>query len=279
MGNKSIKNVNILYNDLNLFWKAYEKSYPTFKPHIFEELYFSKASPPVKSMYIPFFIQNVNNLTNTLKRNVNYFNVLKKKQKITQSIEDKINESFNLLLKLYPKTIFPDIFFVIGNFSTAGAFMNDFLFISLEMFPDEKQVADGVETFSFEDLIVVIMHEIIHLQQNFAQDKSLLAACIKEGSADFITELVLGINPSKTIYEKVTRKEKLLKKFKSEMHSLKYHNWLYSCDINQERDQGYWIGYEITKSYFNNVTNKTKALNEILNITDFHKFLLDSKFY
>jgi hypothetical protein len=38
----------------------------------------------------------------------------------------------------------------------------------------------------------VIAHESIHYQQNYPDDRSLLAASIKEGSADFLAEMISG---------------------------------------------------------------------------------------
>ncbi|TMI66321.1 MAG: hypothetical protein E6H07_10615 [Bacteroidetes bacterium] len=45
---------------------------------------------------------------------------------------------------------------------------------------------------------------------------------------------------------------------------------------SRPKDLGYWMGYKITKAYYTKATDKTKAIQEILNIKDFTSFLADS---
>lgn len=277
MYNYSSEDSNLSFFDLEIFWDAYNSSYPKFNPKTMQELYFNKASCKAKTMYIPFFIQNINNLTEVIKANVHYFNSLKNTKDIILKKECEIKNAFCKLLSIYPEAIMPEILFVVGIFRSAGAFMNGNLFISVEMFSEKPQIINNVETLSYAGIIDVIMHEIIHFQQHNYHDNSLLATCINEGSADFITELILGRHPSQNTHNIATKdQKKLWNKFKDFMFKKNYHNWLYTSDNNISNDLGYWIGYKIVKSFYNKRKDKTKAIKDILNIQNYHAFLLES---
>ncbi|MGY0037835.1 gliding motility protein GldB-related protein [Pedobacter sp. NJ-S-72] len=43
-------------------------------------------------------------------------------------------------------------------------------------------------------------------------------------------------------------------------------------------DLGYYIGFKITQSYYQNSKYKKEAINEILNVKDFKSFLEKSKY-
>ena len=63
------------------------------------------------------------------------------------------------------------------------------------------------------------------------------------------------------------RKE-LWEKFQKEMLTQETKNWLYNGNDapNGVADLGYFIGYEICKSYYKNAKNKKKAINEMLKL-------------
>jgi hypothetical protein len=45
---------------------------------------------------------------------------------------------------------------------------------------------------------------------------------------------------------------------------------------DRQSDLGYWMGYRITKSYYDRSPDKRKALNDIFHIRDFGRFLVES---
>lgn len=47
-------------------------------------------------------------------------------------------------------------------------------------------------------------------------------------------------------------------------------------DKSRPKDLGYWMGYKITKAYYDKMENKERAIDDILNITDFGEFLQKS---
>ncbi|HXJ98406.1 MAG TPA: hypothetical protein VNJ50_06130, partial [Gelidibacter sp.] len=47
---------------------------------------------------------------------------------------------------------------------------------------------------------------------------------------------------------------------------------------NRPADLGYYLGYQITESYYNNSDNKKQAIKEILEMKNAEKFLEKSKY-
>jgi uncharacterized protein YjaZ len=105
----------------------------------------------------------------------------------------------------------------------------------------------------------------------------LLAACIKEGAADFLAELISGKHINQHVHEFANPKEKeLWLEFKDRMDKKEYTGWLYSSAKGRPNDLGYWMGYKITKAYYDQAQDKKAAIREILTIKNFNSFLTQS---
>ena len=191
---------------------------------------------------------------------------------------DRFYECFDNLKKIYPEAVFPDVYFVIGAKNSGGTAFNEGLIIGAEMFGKEKNDFKPVIDIDLVDEVVA--HELIHFQQKYAQNNTLLAQCIREGSADFICELIAGSHSNTKIHEYGNgHARELWNEFVIEMNGTNWTNWLYSSkDKSRPKDLGYWIGYKITRAYYTNAVDKIKAIQEILNIKDFNSFLADSKY-
>lgn len=137
-------------------------------------------------------------------------------------------------------------------------------------------------------ILFLTAHELVHTQQNLnnSGNTNLLGLCLKEGSADFIAELLLKKKVEAPYIEYGLKNQcKIWNKFKVEMNSYDYQNWLSNTATIKDKpaDLGYFIGYIITKNYYKNSLNKKKAIKDILtldytdkNATD--EFLKDSKY-
>jgi hypothetical protein len=102
------------------------------------------------------------------------------------------------LKELYPNAVFPPVYFVIGTLNSGGTSSNDGLIIGTEMYgltPETptNELDDWLKTVikPVADVPHTVAHELIHFQQKYDVG-NLLAASIKEGSADFIAQLISG---------------------------------------------------------------------------------------
>lgn len=129
-------------------------------------------------------------------------------------------------------------------------------------------------------ILDIVIHELIHIEQNTAPANTLLARSINEGAADFISELVLGYNLNARIHEYGNAHEKeLWEKFRKQMDGENTEEWLYNgFDPNRgyPQDLGYYMGYRICQAYYQKAADKKQAVKDILEIQDFNAFLAKS---
>ncbi|WP_316752716.1 DUF2268 domain-containing putative Zn-dependent protease [Pedobacter gandavensis] len=254
--------------DITNFWTAFDKSDPESQINPFDELYVKPGSPGLQA-FIKGRIENPASLLNTVReRKLEYVKARENSLKMAEH-EKQSRAAFLALKYLYPKAVFPNVYFVIGRFNSGGH-------------SNPKGLIIGAEMIQSADVPYMVAHELIHYQQDSIPKKNmnLLAACINEGSADFIGELISGGGPNRGTHHYGNANEaKLWDEFKAIMDDREdSHDWMYNYKPKNgyPPDLGYWIGYKITEAYYAKASDKKKAISDILHIKDFEKFLNDS---
>jgi hypothetical protein len=77
-----------------------------------------------------------------------------------------------------------------------------------------------------------------------------------------------------------TGREKMLWfEFKKDMRRNDLSKWIYNLGVIKDRpaDLGYYIGYKICETYYNHMSDKRKAIKNIIEMKDFEKFLDDEQ--
>ena len=274
---KNPRDAKFYTTDIINFWKVFDETNPGFEATTFQQKYIDVGSKGLKG-FIKNRIENGNNLSKTIKANLNYYEAIRESSLSIDKKRERFYECFDNLKKIYPEAVFPDVYFVIGAKNSGGTAFNEGLIIGAEMFGKDKNDFKPVIDIDYVDEVVA--HELIHFQQKYAQNNTLLAQCIREGSADFICELIAGSHSNTKIHEYGnTHARELWNEFVIQMNGTNWGNWLYSSkDKSRPKDLGYWIGYKIARAYYTNAVDKIKAIQEILNIKDFNSFLADSKY-
>jgi uncharacterized protein YjaZ len=237
----------------------------------YASLRFDSAAGLVERIYgSPKFYQKLlETLTNT------DFNALSK------SFQVPINK----FIRLYDRAIIPNIYLLVGGIGNGSTPGKTGLLIGLDSyllcFKDRSKIVG---------LDAGIAHELIHFNQSFIAndslasliDNNLLAQIIKEGSADFLGELLSG-KVEHCNLEMYQWGEAHIKQLWSELKidmkdSTKISKWLYNDQPDRPRSLGYFMGYKITKAYYNKAKDKKQAIKEILNIRHdkFYEFLAKS---
>ena len=261
--------------DITGFWKVFDEASPDLSATTFQEKYIDVGSKGLKG-FIKNRIENGKHLAKTVKDNLDYYKAIRESSLSIDNKKERFYECFNNLKKIYSEAVFPDVYFVIGAKNSGGTAFSDGLIIGAEMFGKETNDFKPVIDIDYVDEVVA--HELIHFQQNYAANNTLLAQCIREGAADLLCELIAGSHTNLKIYEYGNAHTKeLWNEFTAQMNGTSWTNWLYySKDKSRPKDLGYWVGYKITKAYYNKAEDKTKAIQEILNIKDFKSFLANS---
>ncbi len=279
--NKNPLATEIVTSDLDNFWIALDKAGPDVNPDAIDKYYLKPGSKGIKG-FMKMRIKDSESLAKVIKEHTKYYHSIKPSVDSIAGMKKQIIDALVKLKDLYPEAIFPPVYFVIGALNSGGTSSDDGLIIGAEMYGMTPQTPKD-ELSSWHKTVIkpvnqiphIVAHELIHFQQHY-DGGTLLEACIKEGAADFIAELISGKHINEQVHDFANPKEKeLWEEFKTKMDQKDYKGWLYSSGSKEGRpnDLGYWMGYKITKAYYDQASDKKIAIKEILNIKNFHKFL------
>lgn len=297
-------NKNIYTLDIKQFWEMYDNlkfcKTTSDSIHTIQTQYLDRATnglkqfAKVRDFSAEMFLKRI-------WKYKNYYNSIRQNSFIVYELNNSIDSIANNLKKIYPNTSNFKVAFVIGPMLAAGTISSNVLLIAAEMQTGDKTSdvreitnpnlkSDIVSTNNTIEIKAkleeTIAHELIHTQQKERNKEAcscpLLENIIKEGVASFIAEKNLG-RPNKTteyaIYGQKNEKA-LWNEMKSELCTNNYKNWLFNASSSKDRpgDLGYYIGYKIVESYYNQATNKQQAFIEMIEMDNPLLFLDKSKY-
>ena len=195
----------------------------------------------------------------------------------TDSAAAMTDSLFKAFGRLYTGARSVPVYFVVGTGISGGTTVG--LLHPVVLVAAERQ-------WSTAGTASTLVHEFIHAQQNspvlgaltggppFLRG-SVLRHSIKEGSADFLTDLLTGQVRHNAYAE--SHEGELWAAFRRDMHGSDYSRWLYNGQHpargDLPPDLGYWMGYRITKAFYDKASDKRGAIRDILNIRNFDDFL------
>lgn len=278
----------IITKDVHNFWKAYDlvTKDTSNAYNIYKKNYFDKASNGMED-YMGLKVKSIAHFIAHLNAHPKLYQTIRPNTLKVDEYKDEILQSFRNFKQLYAEAKFPDVYFVIGAFTSGGTVSPEGLLIGTNQMSygedvNTEEVVNKLRINKSETLPHVVAHELIHFQQDgLKNEKITLKYAIQEGMADFIGELISGKTANEKIFKWAKGKEKKIwKKFTKDMYNDRYSNWIANYNTVSEDsypDLGYWIGYQICKSYYENTSNKKQAIYDMLHIQDYKKFLADSK--
>jgi Predicted Zn-dependent protease (DUF2268) len=275
--------------DIKQFWIAYDKAMlDTANMYkIFKAEYFDKGSTGMND-YMVLKARNTKAFVKHIKERPKFYAAIRANTLKVDEFKNDFYASFKKLKTIYDQALFPDVYFVMGAFTSAGTVSEKGLLLGVNQMVKSKNIPTDELTLwqrngfgLLSDLKHTVAHELIHYQQDsLKSDTTTLYNCIMEGMADFIGELCSGKNANERIHIWAKGKEKKIwQRFLVDIYENKSENWVANSDqetTDNPSDQGYWIGYQICKAYYNKAKNKKQAVYEILHIQDYKKFLKDS---
>ena len=279
--------VRIITADIENFWQAYDQIGPgsTREDSVraFSEGYLGRASPGLAA-FVRMRLRDADGLLFALNRLPRYYAAVRPNTLRLHEQGPVIRASLRRLEALYPAATFPDIYLFVGGFSTQGTLAHEGLLIGAEMVAaDESTPMDELPPFMRDvtlttDVIpCIVVHELVHHQQDYAEDRSLLAQSLVEGVADFLTDQAVGCYPTAaaTYAWGDAREGALWAEFRGAMRGTDYAGWLYNGGEGGERPDnlGYWMGYQIAEAYYERAEDKGQAVSDLLHIRDHEAFL------
>lgn len=259
---------------------------------VIQELYLDRATPGLTAWVENFRIDALE-LAGTITRYPRFYDSLRDLEIRVLDLEAEIREAYARWTEIHPDAVFPPVYFFAGGLRAGGLAREVGLLIGADLYSQVPETP--LEEFErperireLERLPHLVSHELAHYQQFTAQGldryralyrdggRSLLGIAIREGSADFLAELTSGghINPAAHAYG-ARHEAELWEKFRREMHGEDGGEWLFVRPENGEwpQDLGYYFGYRITEHFFEGAENPMAAVQAILRVSDFRRFL------
>jgi hypothetical protein len=268
-----------VYDDVLLFIAAYEKlNAKSDSLGILQTEYLDRGTPGLK-MFIEKYDLTAERLVKAIQKHPEKYAGL---EDIPELLREKIplyREAFGKLKRCIPEAVYPPTYFLIEAYRGIGSGSIEGQLISVEKW-----------TRPLEDKRTLLIHELVHFQQVlavgydkyaklFGPEKNLLGLCIREGTAEFFADLVTGtITQDEAVTFTKKNEKKLWEWFRRQMHGRETGDWMWKKpeDPEQPYHVGYVMGYLIVESYYENAGEKTRAVQDIISVTDYPAFLQNS---
>ncbi|WET49758.1 Ig-like domain-containing protein [Chryseobacterium indologenes] len=266
----------IISTDIDNFWTAYDsiQKNKNNKSEILETLFLNKKTDGLRSfMEIKKFGKD--DYLRVIEKYPQFWNSIRPNTLIDSKKIKTVNHALRKLGKLYPNNSKGNIYYTIGALKSGGTTNNEDLLLGVEKITgNTSTVVSEFENENLRKMFLftnpsqlqqVTVHEFIHTFQKDGE-VNVLSKAIKEGSCDFIAELALNKKFTAQYLDYGFKNYETLKsEFKKEMFSKKFENWFYNNNANHP-DLGYFVGYVISKKYYENSTDKRAAVKNIIEL-------------
>ena len=288
----------VFTSDIDNFWIAYDSirstKDSTEQLRYINDLYINKGTPGLHA-FMKARDYSAARWVSLINQYPKFWNSIRPNTLRSRTMASEIDKSIRTLKALYPLLREAKIYFTIGGLRSGGTTTGNMVLIGTEIasgtaatdvseFPD-KWLAGVFKTQDTANIVPLNIHEYVHTQQ-LGESNSLLSQCLREGACDFITELVMGrpLTNNYIVYGNAHEQE-LKDQFKKEMYTSYYRNWLYNgASARTVADLGYFMGYAINKAYYQQASDKQKAVRDIIelkyaNNAEVEKFVKESGYY
>ena len=270
----------LITSDIDHFYDAFDlaRKDTTNAEQIFKEYYFKKGSKGLKDFY-KTKIQSREKFSEFVLAFEDYYQSIRNDITNLKDLENQIKLNFQEFEKLYHDAKFPDVYFLVGKYQSNGTISKNGLLIGTEILArtphsDTASWNDDILRISMKrkHIPVTVSHELVHFNQDKMKDgNTLLWKSIREGSAEFIGELISGETDAN--YQDFKGKElEIWKDFKKDKSKSIWKSWQQESD-SRPKNAGYWAGYMICKAYYEKIGDKEKAVRDILSIQEYPDFL------
>ncbi len=292
------KSKTIFTSDIDNFWNAYDQIKKTDdfsqKLSLINTLYIDKGTPGLKA-FMKARDYNDTVYVKAIDEYPKFWNSIRPNTLTIKKRFGDLNNAVTRLKQLYPGLKEAGMYFTIGGLRAGGTTEGNMVLVGAEIGTGTPatDISELKEDWlkalfagqSLDNIVFLNIHEYIHTQQHGASN-TVLGYSIKEGSCDFIAELVLN-KPLHTKYRSYGEAHavEVKDRFKKEMFTNNFSNWLHNGQKKGESaDLGYYVGYEICKAYYQQAKDKKQAVKDIieLNYDDdkaVEDFLNQSKFF
>ena len=284
----------IVTEDITRFWAALDASTPDSLASVLQRDYFDPATPGLQD-FLGIKIGSVERMARAVNAHPRFYASIRPSTLRIADAEPEIRAAFRRMEALYPDATFPDVYFVVGAMSAGGTASQRGLLIGAEfsgrtpdMPLDELGPWYRAVISPVEEAPLIVAHELIHYQQDFGvSEQTLLVGALREGSADYLGEMISGGNIDAHIHAWADPQEEAVWcAFQAEMDGDDTSDWIANgasenCPAGLDYgDLGYYVGYKIAEAYHERARaagrDDSDVVRAILHLDDARAFLAES---
>jgi hypothetical protein len=265
-------------SDVDLFYRIYDASHGSPDGDILQRDYIDAGSDGVRQ-FVPHRIKSGADLADGIAKNREVYEQARSCMQVLPGVKVKLAGAFRRLAAIDPQATFPPVTILIGRNNSGGTTGKSGVLIGLEVVCRSTWLqADPAER-----LYHLIAHEYGHVEQfSDGEDTppgTVLEQSLREGSAELIAELISG-QVSNVQLQRWTRghEREIKRQFLAEQDSKDLSSWLYNGVGTREHpgDLGYWVGWRISKAFYERAVDKRLALERLLELKDPKAILAES---
>jgi hypothetical protein len=185
-------------------------------------------------------------------------------------IRERLALAFVKLLDIYPQAQKPPVTILISRgkpMAIAGPGKG--VQVALEAMCSEtaaKYLGADID----DRFVNVIAHEYIHVQQPPERaNPTVLERALEEGIAEFVGELISGGLSNVAVHASARGREaEIENKFAADKDNRDLSAWFDNTTAENVGQLGYWVGYRIARSYYQQASDKRSAIREMLQVSD-----------
>lgn len=284
------RQARLVTSDIDRFWRAYDLAAQdtAHAEAIYQREYFGKGSVGLQD-YFQSKIKSAKLFVANQRAKPEFYRAIRPVTLRIAAMTPQIRAGFVKLKEIYPAARYPNVYFVIGRWNSGGTASDNGMLIGADQQAGTPTTPLGELSLwernglgQLAGLPGLVAHEQIHYIQKPSNDPSLLHGAILEGMADFMAELTTGQNPNARLqaYGR-THENEIWADFAKEMKGENWRNWIANATqetAEKPADLGYFVGYQLCRSYYEEMADKKQAVRDILNISDYPAFLAKSRY-
>ena len=247
---------------------------------LFQRLYIDQGTPGLAA-FMEAKGYTADTYLNAIRAYPKYWDTVRPRTALAAGALDRLEGHLARMRALYPDLRPAGVYFEIGALRSAGTALGDKVLIGVEMAAgddsvDVSQMPPGLQRFfgtyfasrPLDNLDLLATHEFVHTQQN-GERQTLLGQAVYEGVADFVAEKAAGRLPNLPYVAYGPANDATIKAaFRKDMMENDYNGWLYNGMNNAfgVADLGYYVGYAITRRYYEQAADKALAIKTMLEL-------------
>ncbi|MEO7042060.1 MAG: DUF2268 domain-containing putative Zn-dependent protease, partial [Gemmatimonadaceae bacterium] len=279
--------------DITRFWTAYDLAAkePTIdaRSGVYLREYVEPGSRGLHDFYAKK-IRSSKRLAEAVDKYPRFYASMRGPASHLSNLAPTIRSVFRRMKQLYPETIYPDIYFVMGRISSAGTVADYGLLFGAEQNVasagtpvDELPLALQRIVYQRADLPHTIAHELVHFQQHLADKHTLLDVALIEGGATFLSDLAVPDRPPPYFLTwGAAHERQVWTAFARVMEHDDVSQWIGNNGTTSRpdwpADLGYFVGYQISKAYYERASNKRDAIRDLIVLRDSEAILRGSHY-